>query len=429
MVIAGADPIATAAVALGIARVHSLRRRVALGDMIGDVAPLRALLTSDDTHGITDSFLYGISLNKIAQQADDAGNLYILPSGSESPARAEIFSNDRWRRLAAGFHEVGALMLLAAPIEAPALRALVAQLDGLVIVGDAQNPIPNRAPLAFASLARERTPETSLEMPEIAAPSRARAWGIGLLTVAVIAAAVLAAKIGYVRWLEPSARARMAQADSVARRDSIARVVAAARADSIRRDSARADSIRADSTNADSLGLASLVPLVPANPADSGRAAVYGVELLSANTEDGATMRLRDGGSSYPAATVAPVLTPADRSQWYKVVIGAYASRAGADSMLARLRAERQLAPGSGAVVRVPFAFLLDSSVARLNAPALVVDYVTRGVPAYSLMQRDGTARVYVGAFASPDDASLLAARLRARNIHATLVYRVGSPS
>jgi hypothetical protein len=44
----------------------------------------------------------------------------------------------------------------------------------------------------------------------------------------------------------------------------------------------------------------------------------------------------------------------------------------------------------------------------------------------YALLQPDGTARLYAGAFETPDKAALLAATLREAGIEPTLVYRMG---
>jgi len=133
VVVLGHDPIATASVALGIARAQASHRRVAVGDLIGDVPPLRELVTDDDPHGLTDAFLYGVSFNRIARQIDAIGNLHVLPSGSDQVVQEEILRNDRWRRLASGFHEAGALLLIAAPAAVPGVEDLIRMLDGVVV--------------------------------------------------------------------------------------------------------------------------------------------------------------------------------------------------------------------------------------------------------------------------------------------------------
>jgi hypothetical protein len=137
VVVIGDDPVAAAEVALGAGRVQGARRRVAIGDLVGEVEPLQALVTGDDPHGLVDSFLYGVSLNRIARPAVGFRNLYILPSGTEPVVAEEIFRNERWRRLAIGFSEVGALLLLVARADAPGVDALIGQLDGALVVDGA----------------------------------------------------------------------------------------------------------------------------------------------------------------------------------------------------------------------------------------------------------------------------------------------------
>jgi hypothetical protein len=136
ILVLGDDPRSTALAALGVARAQSGRRRVALGDLLGDAAPIQQLLNTEDPHGLSDSFVYGVSLNKIAQAVPQYGDLYVLPSGSEVPIYEEIFTNSRWRRLAAGFRETGALLVVAAPATAPHIADVVDLADGALLVGD-----------------------------------------------------------------------------------------------------------------------------------------------------------------------------------------------------------------------------------------------------------------------------------------------------
>jgi hypothetical protein len=49
-----------------------------------------------------------------------------------------------------------------------------------------------------------------------------------------------------------------------------------------------------------------------------------------------------------------------------------------------------------------------------------------RGIPGYALDQGDGTARLFAGAFATPDEAESLAASLRLMGVEPTVVYRTG---
>jgi hypothetical protein len=146
--VVGRDGGAAAWAALGAARAQASRRRVAIADLVGDAPALIDLGEGDEPVGISDSFFYGVTLNKIARPVDAEGTLYVLPSGSEPVAVEEVLSSDRWRRLVGGFREAGALLLLAAQADAPGLGVLAANVDGLVVVGDLGGLLPDApAPL------------------------------------------------------------------------------------------------------------------------------------------------------------------------------------------------------------------------------------------------------------------------------------------
>jgi len=402
VVVLGHDPIATASVALGIARAQAAHRRVAVGDLIGDVPPLRDLVTDDDPHGITDSFQYGVSLNKIARQIDSAGNLHILPSGSEPIVTEDILRSDRWRRLATGFHEVGALLLLAAPAAIPGVDALADHLDGVILVGGAQSPSPNAQVLAEVpspvrrSAARppQRKPTT---LPEIRTHRRWAAPLVGVAALAIVA--VLAG-----RWYlaQPTGGASPA----------------------VRRDSSASSGTLA---GAGAVAVDSSPPLAPANPADSAGASPFAVQIAMVDTEDGAAMRVRAGGGDFPVGTYAPVTRGTDRGTWYKVVTGAYTNRSRADTLLAFLRRRGVVPQGWGTVISAPLALQIATAPSPTEAAALIADFQSRSVPVYGLLQRDGAVRIYTGAFETPDEATLYKSELKStKNIDATLVYRVG---
>jgi hypothetical protein len=142
----------------------------------------------------------------------------------------------------------------------------------------------------------------------------------------------------------------------------------------------------------------------------------------------GALMRVRNElPSSLPARTFALVPSAADRTLWYRVLAGASSTRAGADSVLAALRASRVLDDlAAGAVVNLPLAFRIEQDVAAGAAATAVRQYLARGIPAYALLQDDGSATIYAGAFDSAEQAALLIPSLRASGIEPTLSYRLG---
>ena len=401
VVVLGHDPIATASVALGIARGQASHRRVAVGDLIGDVAPLRELVTDDDPHGLTDAFLYGVSLNKIARQIDAAGNLHVLPSGSEQVVQEEILRNDRWRRLASGFQEVGALLLVAAPAAVPGVDGLVSMLDGVVLVGDATSPVPNARVFAEVSSAARRSPPRVAHRPAAVVPAPQaprRRWVVPVTAVAVIAAIAAIASRTYLTRQPPTV--------PTPRRDS----------------TAASAGLVASAPIVDSSP-----PLVVANPADSASASPFAVQIAMVDTEDGAALRVRSGTGDFPVATYAPVTRGADRGTWYKVTTGAYVDRAKAEQLLAFLR-QRGLVPnGWGTVVRAPYALQIATATSRTQAAPVIADFQSRKIPAYGLVQRDSSVRIYAGAFDTPDEAAPFKAALKStKNIDATLAYRVG---
>ncbi|HKO16593.1 MAG TPA: hypothetical protein VJU87_10155, partial [Gemmatimonadaceae bacterium] len=152
LVVLGADRDATALVALGIARAQASRHRVALGDLLGDAPPLQRLVSGEDPHGLVDSFLYGVSINRIAHRVPESGDLFVLPSGTEPPDYEEMLASPRWRRLASGFREEQALLVLAVPADAPHVADLVASTDGAIVVGDAgEPPVPADRVIATVS--------------------------------------------------------------------------------------------------------------------------------------------------------------------------------------------------------------------------------------------------------------------------------------
>jgi hypothetical protein len=168
----------------------------------------------------------------------------------------------------------------------------------------------------------------------------------------------------------------------------------------------------------------------PANAADSLNAAAFGVEMLVANTPEGANFVLRKDRGSLPAGTVAPIPIGPARTTWYKVIVGAYPRRSQADSLLIALRSAKVLNDSAGSVLRVPLALLVDSVESQGGigdaVAAAVGKYAERGLAVYPLMQNDGGAKLYAGAFERPNDAAELLKTLRGAGVQPVLVYRTG---
>jgi hypothetical protein len=406
VIVTSSDPVAAAHVALGIALAESKHRRVVVGDLVGDVSPLRSLVKDEDPHGISDSFLYGLSLSKIGYEVEESPNLYIMPSGTDPTIGDEIFRSARWKTLAAGFAEIGALLLLVARSDAPGLSELAEQVDGVVLVRDAELP---GAPSALV-LARVPAPTPTLKIPLHRISARAADWKKHkwLYPAAGVAAVILVAALG--------AALMLARASRISR--APAKVAAAP--------------VAAPTPPPPQAPPETLYIAPPPNVNDSASASAFTVELLVANTGEGANLFVRKNGAALPAAAVSPVPIGAERTTWYRVTAGAYTRRAQADSLLLALQASGVLAGGSsGRISRSPLALLVDSVPSQggiVDAIRATVDkYTARGLTVYPLIQDDGGARIFAGAFEAADQSAGLIRTLRSAGLKPVLVYRTGS--
>jgi hypothetical protein len=110
------------------------------------------------------------------------------------------------------------------------------------------------------------------------------------------------------------------------------------------------------------------------------------------------------------------------------VTAGAYTRRDQADSLLLALQKSGVLANG---VTRTPLALLIDSVPSQGGivdaVRAAVEKYTARGLTVYALIQDDGGARIFGGAFGAADQSAGLTRILRGVGLKPVLVYRTGS--
>ena len=429
-VIAGPDVHQAAAVAIGIARAQGMQRRVAIADLVGEIPALEALNHGDDPHGISDSFLYGVSLNKIAKQVNDSGSVFLMPSGTETVTIETVYGNDRWRRLAAGFHEVGALLLVVAVPGTPGFAALCANVGHLLPVGDTRFPMPPGVPIIAPPAAPAPPP---LPPPAREKAKRAREAAIettGGRNRKIAATIVVLAAVGVVigaNWsrIAPYLPARIAAMLTPQASDTALMLVKPTPMDTMQReDSVFRDSAAASADSARLFAENEPRPVGPvpalANPADSAMASQYAIFYSSANTRREALPD--DQLKAQKALAVTPVML--DGAEWIRVFIGASESRADADALLADLRAAKVV--NGGSVTSVPYALRLEGGVASSAGPNRIAAYAQRGILAYALQQKNGSLILYSGAFESPTQATTLADSLRALGMTPVLAYRTG---
>jgi len=407
IVVVGHNPDQTGQVALGIARAQSAHRRVTLGDLFADSPPIRQLVHDDDAHGLVEAIAYGISLTRVTRPVSGSTRLFVIPSGSEPPDYDELLSNPRWASVAAEARTTASLLVLAAPAGAAGIADLVAATDGVVVVGDAK-PAGIEASAVVAML-RESRPSAAREHRASRAVAIKRRQfkvtsmpGIALLSLIVILVGWLAYRplAGGPARLGP-------KPDTVTHR-----VIPSPIAVQPANPSAGVDTAAIDA------------PYMVANPGDSLATAAFAVELVAANTLSGAILKLQQDGNNVPTETFSPAQVQG--ATWYKVVSGAYTTRAQADSLLRALRQHKLLDRSSGTVVRLPFAFLIDSGLPPAAVPGVVSMWGYRGQPAYALQQTNGSAWLLVGAFESVGQSALAVPSLRAAGIKPLLVYRKG---
>jgi hypothetical protein len=420
VVVTSSDTIAAAHVALGIARSEAAHRRVVVGDLVGDIPSLRSLVKDEDPHGITDSFLYGVSFTKIGYPVEGAENLYVMPSGTDPQIDEEILRSPRWTKLAEGFSAAASLLLLVVPSDSPGLSDLIDQLDGAVLVKDVDLAA---APSALV-LVRVASPTPTLKIPLHSITARAANWKI----------TARAAAWRRHRWFYPSL-----VVIALVLIAALGGAIMLARVGATRRSAAVVPvhpvvvtPIPAPTPPPPRPPPETLYVAPPANVNDSAAAAIFSVELLVANTAEGANLFVRKNGAALPAAAVSPVVFGPERSTWYEVTAGAYTTRNQADSLLLALRGSGIIRDTTGvSVTRRPLALVVDSVPTQggiADAVTAALDkYAERGLLVYALMQDDGGARIYAGAFARADQAAPLIRTLRGAGLKPVLVYRTGS--
>jgi hypothetical protein len=407
VLIVGSSAERSARVALGIARVESERRHVALGDLTGDAAPLYAVAGGEDAFGLTDCLRQGLPLNDIARPAPDRDSLFILPAGSPPVACAEIIAHERWPKLVNGFTQAGALLMLIVPVDAPGIMALAAAMGGVVLV-DVPAVRARRLHVIASVAAPERVQD---QLRATADRGRQR-------KTAMVIATVLA--VGVAAWFS---RKSVIAIYHTAVAKGAARPISAAPLPDAPAARAAAMPSAAPVAPTDTVRLAD-----PVNPADTSSTSPYAVEVMAANTLAGANSFLSDNAKSTArnGATVSPVTVGGSASVWYKVVVGASHDRAAADSLLAVMRREKVLRSGEGRVVKVPYALVIADKVEQSNLANLHETWRQRGFNTYVLVQNDGSSRLYAGAFETTAQAASLASALRAAGVAPVLAYRTG---
>jgi len=348
-----------------VARGCAVSRRVALIDLRLADPTLHHGPGLPLGEGIVDALEYERSWDLVARETD---RVFFIGAGSDAVDPDAILAHPRWRALHAGFRSVDALLLVfcnASDVDqlgsAPDGVVLLAPVSAAAVGLDA----PARGVEVLAVLSGpEAAPRAPSRIVYPAPKPRRRSWR-------PLAAGVALALLGAVGW---TMLGRGAVHGAPA-----APIIALPRADS--------------------------VPWTV-------QLAAYGAPETAVAAAD----HLTDEGVG---AFVTPLAIDASGALWYRVLVGAYATREGAAAARADLWRRGLAATGQGELLHAPFSLKLTSigtvpvdSLRRLGAPPV----------------RWGTSGTQlVGAFETPEQASVAAAALSGAGVLATLVTRTGT--
>jgi len=379
-------------------------RRVGLIDLSLERPALHQGARDTADEGIVDAFTFGVSMGHVAREQEP--DLYFIAVGSISTDPNEVWAHARWQRLARGFRQEGAVLLLYVP--PAALPRLNLELDGLVVlspVGYAPDGLTfpgigerlKRGTRLIAIVCNERSAPRPTPPPSrrpslgVRRPPKRPVIGPAVIgTVGVIGiAAVLAVTLGV--------------------------------------GSGGGAGGAGGAPMAADLGGGAALPAAPATPPAplTGDSLFYSVQVAAFSQADQAAAFAEDFEAA-DVATVSPVQL-GRQGLWFRVIVGAFATPAHADSLLRAWWQRGTVERPNGTILRTPHTFLVEHNASPEAARETAEGLRRRGVAAYIVPAPDGTAFVVVGAFETPDQARAADSLLRLTGLQTTLAYRMGT--
>jgi len=392
-----------ASLAWAVAReAAQAKPRVALVDLSLKMPVLDEGAVGRCEEGIVDALLYDTSLTRIAQPQKEPG-LHYLGVGTPPDDPEEVLQHPRWTRLAAGFENQGAVLLLFLPPAAIPHMAL--RPDGIIVLA---RPGWDRAASEYLGISTwldECIPLLAVasEPPDATEPAAAesihfrrmidglRRWGRGnRLLAGAFATLLLVAAV----WAGFHLTRRPSEVGGEATPGPVV-----------------------------PLPVADPIPAVETEePPDT---LYYSVQVAAFNTLDRALEYATSLEDRRLVAAVTPVRIGA--GTWYRVILGAMHTAAEAEAALAALWQDGLVASGEGAILRTPQAFDLGIRESAEAAWEETRRLRERGIPAYIVGVAQGRARILVGAFETPDQSAVAESLLTAAGLTATLMTRTGN--
>ncbi|MEO6210004.1 MAG: hypothetical protein ABIQ10_07765 [Gemmatimonadaceae bacterium] len=273
----------------------------------------------------------------------------------------------------------------------------------------------------------ERTPNPELVPPwareeEFTGPSVSRAGNAKAISfwVAIVFGAFIAAAL--LTWLTTSMLSRNDGTDSFAAKPDSAHP--AAHVIAAPAPTALAAPAPSPSTNPASIPHESALASAAASIDSAG--SPYSVVLADVSTVTGANGELDQASArNFPVVTFAPY-PRADGQLSYVVIAGAFPDSVGADSLLRAVREKRYRNANAAHIVKLPYAVLVQKGVSQDQASMFVRAYLSKGLPVYPLLQPDGSATLFAGAFRTAEQAQPLVTSFKANGDQPTVTIRTG---
>ena len=383
--------------------------RVALVDLSLNMPVLDHGAVRRTEEGIVDALLYDTSLTRIAQPQDEPG-LHYLGVGTPTDKPQEVWGHQRWSRLAAGFRSQGAVLLLFLP--APAIRHTSLRPDGIIILApQGWHPAEGRY------LDISRWLEEGVPLLAVVSDSDVETRAAGGEPSPALASRPGRSRLHPRRWSRSNRMFALAFTLTVL---AAAIWTATRLTRSPAAESTAAAPVQPPSSEPSPEVGAGQTPLAPPQ-LDS---LSYSLQVAAFNTLDRAVEYAVAIESPRLVAAVTPIRIGG--STWYRVILGALPTAADAEAALVGLWRDGLVERGEGAILRTPQAF--DLGVRESDAAWEETQMLReRGIPAYSVEASLGTARIFVGAFETPDQAAVVESLLTAAGLTATLMTRTGS--
>jgi cell division septation protein DedD len=376
-------------------------RRVALVDLWLEHPTLHEVVGLSPTEGIVDAFEYEVSLTKAAHEVD---HVFFIAAGTVTAHAGDLFANPRWKKLHGGFRVEDALLCLY--LSAGALARLSTVPDGLIVLSpDGYEPESSigqgiaaamERGIPLVGVVRERWTPAAGPVPD----ARATAPPPGRISAA-------------------SARAPRRRTRPAVVAVTLAVGTAGGWALLARGAPQRLGVAPAAPPRPPAVAPATPAPLAPPTPPAPRRDSLpWTVQLIAYARLDKALGLADRIGAGGIVPFVTPVAIGPRRSTiWYRVLAGGYRTRDSAVAVRAVLWDQGLARHGQGDVLRAPYSY-------AVSGPASADELRARGIPVVS---RAGDGRFWVGAFETPEQANVLAARLRRAGVQATLVTRMGT--